>query len=178
MQFGVNLIAQAALPRYNHRLIYRKIADRFEQLHGLNFRARPRGTRPRAFKPLDASVSMAFKRCADHSLLRSYLLRMWNISSSPKRRWPKIVVVRSLNSDGHHGSSVHLISDSNAWSLRGSVDRPLRRVVCSRLPGQGSLYQTSTCALSIVGPCDLPAISSRPSPFRSTALASWVATPR
>jgi transposase len=34
-QFGVNIIAQAALSRYDHRLTYRKIADRFEQLHGL-----------------------------------------------------------------------------------------------------------------------------------------------
>ncbi|WP_123539512.1 IS66 family transposase [Halosimplex salinum] len=34
-QFGVNVIAQAALSRYDHRLTYRKIADRFEQLHGL-----------------------------------------------------------------------------------------------------------------------------------------------
>jgi transposase len=34
-QFGVNVIAQAALSRYEHRLPYRKIADRFEQLHGL-----------------------------------------------------------------------------------------------------------------------------------------------
>jgi len=31
----VNVIAQAALSRYDHRLPYRKIADRFEQLHGL-----------------------------------------------------------------------------------------------------------------------------------------------
>jgi transposase len=36
-QFGVNVIAQAALSRYDHRLPYRKIADRFEQLHGLDF---------------------------------------------------------------------------------------------------------------------------------------------
>jgi transposase len=34
-QFGVNVIAQAALGRYEHRLPYRKIADRFEQLHRL-----------------------------------------------------------------------------------------------------------------------------------------------
>jgi len=34
-QFGVNVIAQSALSRYNYRLPYRKIADRFEQLHGL-----------------------------------------------------------------------------------------------------------------------------------------------
>ena len=34
-QFGVNVVAQAALSRYDHRLPYRKIADRFEQLHGL-----------------------------------------------------------------------------------------------------------------------------------------------
>jgi len=34
-QFGVNVIAQAALSRYDHRLPYRKISDRFEQLHGL-----------------------------------------------------------------------------------------------------------------------------------------------
>jgi transposase len=34
-QFGVNVIAQAALSRYDYRLPYRKIADRFEQLHGL-----------------------------------------------------------------------------------------------------------------------------------------------
>ena len=34
-QFGVNVIAQAALSRYDHRLPYRKIADRFEQLHDL-----------------------------------------------------------------------------------------------------------------------------------------------
>jgi len=34
-QFGVNVIAQAALSRYDHRLPYRKIADRFEQLHKL-----------------------------------------------------------------------------------------------------------------------------------------------
>jgi len=34
-QFGVNVIAQAALSRYDHRLPYRKIGDRFEQLHGL-----------------------------------------------------------------------------------------------------------------------------------------------
>jgi len=33
-QFGVNVIAQSALSRYDHRLPYRKIADRFEQLHG------------------------------------------------------------------------------------------------------------------------------------------------
>jgi transposase len=31
----VNVIAQAALSRYEYRLPYRKIADRFEQLHGL-----------------------------------------------------------------------------------------------------------------------------------------------
>ena len=31
----MNVIAQAALSRYDHRLPYRKIADRFEQLHGL-----------------------------------------------------------------------------------------------------------------------------------------------
>jgi transposase len=34
-QFGVNIIAQATLSKYDHRLPYRKIADRFEQLHGL-----------------------------------------------------------------------------------------------------------------------------------------------
>ena len=34
-QFGVNVIAQAALSRYDHQLPYRKIADRFEQLHDL-----------------------------------------------------------------------------------------------------------------------------------------------
>ncbi|WP_312617341.1 IS66 family transposase [Haloarcula sp. 1CSR25-25] len=34
-QFGVNVIAQSALSRYDYRLPYRKIADRFEQLHGL-----------------------------------------------------------------------------------------------------------------------------------------------
>jgi len=34
-QFGVNVISQAALSRYDHSLTYRKIADRFEQLHGL-----------------------------------------------------------------------------------------------------------------------------------------------
>ena len=34
-QFGLNVIAQAALSRYDHRLPYRKIADRFEQLYGL-----------------------------------------------------------------------------------------------------------------------------------------------
>ncbi len=34
-QFGVNVIAQSALSRYDHRLPYRKISDRFEQLHGL-----------------------------------------------------------------------------------------------------------------------------------------------
>jgi len=34
-QFGVNVITQAALSRYDHLLPYRKIADRFEQLHGL-----------------------------------------------------------------------------------------------------------------------------------------------
>ena len=34
-QFGVNVIAQAAVSRYEYRLPYRKIADRFEQLHGL-----------------------------------------------------------------------------------------------------------------------------------------------
>ena len=34
-QFGVNVIAQAALSRYDHRLPYRKIGNRFEQLHGL-----------------------------------------------------------------------------------------------------------------------------------------------
>ncbi len=32
---GVNVIAQAALSRYDHRLPYRKISDRFEQFHGL-----------------------------------------------------------------------------------------------------------------------------------------------
>ena len=31
----MNVIAQSALSRYDHRLPYRKIADRFEQLHGL-----------------------------------------------------------------------------------------------------------------------------------------------
>jgi hypothetical protein len=31
----VNVIAQSALSRYDHRLPYRKISDRFEQLHGL-----------------------------------------------------------------------------------------------------------------------------------------------
>ena len=36
-QFGVNVIAQATFSRYEHRLPYRKIADRFEQLHGLEF---------------------------------------------------------------------------------------------------------------------------------------------
>jgi transposase len=34
-QFGVNVIAQSALSRYDHRLPYRKISGRFEQLHGL-----------------------------------------------------------------------------------------------------------------------------------------------
>jgi transposase len=34
-QFGVNVIAQATLSKYEYRLPYRKIADRFEQLHGL-----------------------------------------------------------------------------------------------------------------------------------------------
>jgi len=34
-QFGLNVIAQAALSRYDHRLPYRKIADRFKQLYGL-----------------------------------------------------------------------------------------------------------------------------------------------
>jgi transposase len=34
-QFGVNVIAQATLSKYEHRLPHRKIADRFEQLHGL-----------------------------------------------------------------------------------------------------------------------------------------------
>jgi transposase len=34
-QFGVNVIAQSALSRYDYRLPYRKIADRFEQLHEL-----------------------------------------------------------------------------------------------------------------------------------------------
>src|SRR6056297_2500166 len=34
-QFGVNVIAQSALSRYDHRLPYRKIADRFDQLHEL-----------------------------------------------------------------------------------------------------------------------------------------------
>ena len=34
-QFGVNVIAQAALSRYDHRLPYRKIGNPFEQLHGL-----------------------------------------------------------------------------------------------------------------------------------------------
>jgi len=34
-QFGANVIAQSALSRYDHRLPYRKIGDRFEQLHGL-----------------------------------------------------------------------------------------------------------------------------------------------
>ena len=34
-QFGVNVIAQSALSRYDYRLPYRKIGDRFEQLHGL-----------------------------------------------------------------------------------------------------------------------------------------------
>ena len=34
-QFGVNVIAQAALSRYGHRLPYRKIADRFQQLYEL-----------------------------------------------------------------------------------------------------------------------------------------------
>jgi len=36
-QFGVNVIAQSALSRYDHRLPYRKIADRFEQLHELGW---------------------------------------------------------------------------------------------------------------------------------------------
>ena len=31
----MNVIAQAALSRYDHRLPYRKIGDRFKQLHGL-----------------------------------------------------------------------------------------------------------------------------------------------
>jgi transposase len=35
-QFGVNVIAEAALNRYEYRLPYRKIADRFDQLHGLS----------------------------------------------------------------------------------------------------------------------------------------------
>jgi transposase len=34
-QFGVNVIAQATLSKYEHRLSHRKNADRFEQLHGL-----------------------------------------------------------------------------------------------------------------------------------------------
>ena len=34
-QFGVNVIAQSALSRYDYRLPYRKIGNRFEQLHGL-----------------------------------------------------------------------------------------------------------------------------------------------
>ncbi|EMA56183.1 IS66 family transposase (plasmid) [Halococcus dombrowskii] len=36
-QFGVNVIAQATLSKYEHRLPHRKTADRFEQLHGLEF---------------------------------------------------------------------------------------------------------------------------------------------
>ena len=39
-QFGVNVIAQAALSRYDHRLTYGKIGDRFEQLHGLELSGR------------------------------------------------------------------------------------------------------------------------------------------
>ncbi len=31
----MNLIDQSALSRYNHRLPYRKMVDRFEKLHGL-----------------------------------------------------------------------------------------------------------------------------------------------
>jgi transposase len=34
-QFGVNVISQAALSRYEYRLPYRKIAERFEHLHDL-----------------------------------------------------------------------------------------------------------------------------------------------
>jgi transposase len=34
-QFGVNVVAQATLSKYEYRLPHRKIADRFEQLHGL-----------------------------------------------------------------------------------------------------------------------------------------------
>lgn len=34
-QFGVNVISQAALSRYDHLLPYRNIADRFEPLNGL-----------------------------------------------------------------------------------------------------------------------------------------------
>jgi transposase len=34
-QFGVNVLAQATLSKYEYRLPHRKIADRFEQLHGL-----------------------------------------------------------------------------------------------------------------------------------------------
>ncbi len=35
-QFGVNVIANAAISRYEYRLPYRKIADRLDQLHDLN----------------------------------------------------------------------------------------------------------------------------------------------
>jgi transposase len=35
-QFGVNVVAEAALNRYEYRLPYRKIAERFDQLHGLS----------------------------------------------------------------------------------------------------------------------------------------------
>ncbi len=36
-QFGVNVVAQATLSKYEHRLPHRKIVDRFDQLHGLEF---------------------------------------------------------------------------------------------------------------------------------------------
>jgi transposase len=35
-QFGVNVIANASISRYEYRLPYRKIADRFDQLHDLD----------------------------------------------------------------------------------------------------------------------------------------------
>jgi len=57
-QFGVNVIAQAALSRYDHRLPYRKIADRFEQLHGLELS----GASAWHDRPSAARRSLAVKR--------------------------------------------------------------------------------------------------------------------
>ena len=68
-QFGVNVIAQAALSRYDHRLSYRKIGDRFEQLHGLSCLARLHGTRPSALRaPVAVSTSRSATRSSKPTL--------------------------------------------------------------------------------------------------------------
>jgi len=71
-QFGVNVIAQAGLSRYDHQFPYRKVADRFEQLHMQNCQARPRGTRPSAPRaPVAANTNASAARYSKLTLSTS-----------------------------------------------------------------------------------------------------------